>query len=168
MKTIEAELKLFRVFDWRQKLMVANVTNHNTLPIMFETDMVILSNSNFATGIEIKVTKSDLKNDKKKRHVLASHHPNGFRTFYGMFKYFCYAVPGELVDECEKQIDSRFGIINLTKSKYTTIHYERHPIQLFVEKWTDKQRYDLARLGTMRQYNLKKKIIKLQKEIRRH
>jgi hypothetical protein len=73
-----------------------------------------------------------------------------------------------LVEECIGQIDSRFGIINLTKSKYTTIHYERHPTQLFAQKWTEKQRYDLARLGTMRQYNLKKKIIKLQKELAKY
>lgn len=163
MKTIEAELKLFRSFDFRQKLIVTNVTNNSNLPIYFETDMVVMTGANYVTGIEIKVSKSDLKNDLKKRHVVRSGFQNNFNHYYKAFKHFCYAVPEELLEECEKQVDDRFGIINLSKTKYNTVNYYRSPVFLHNYKWTDKQRYELSRLGAMRVYNLKQKIKKLEK-----
>ena len=64
--TLEMEIALARFINPRVNLVVPNVSwgffNH-------ECDLISISKSGFATEYEIKVSKSDLKADKKKKHT---------------------------------------------------------------------------------------------------
>ena len=159
MKTIDIELAIMNHFNFSQKLIVPNITN---FLLSFECDMFILSNSGYATGFEIKVSKNDLKNDLNKRHILGlgkqKNGKTGLEYYFGKFKYFNYAVPELLQEEAFKQIPSFCGLY-IAEEK--TLQQVRQPKKLFNYKFTDKERYDVARLGAMRIYNLKRKIKKL-------
>ena len=156
MTTLEVEIALMNHFDIRRNLIVPNITDWSALNIRFETDLLVLSKSNYATGIEIKVSKSDLKNDLKKKQWRIDNHFN--RThFFKPFKYFYYAVPDYLKDEALKQIPEWCGLITVYNGDYET-EITRNPQLLNKNKWTEQQRYQLARLGAMRILSLKTKI----------
>lgn len=158
MTTLEAEITLMEMFDIRRNLIVPCITDMSFL-VKFETDLLILSESGYATGVEIKVSKADLKNDLKKKHIknLGTKTLIRGRTtkewYYKNLKYFYYAVPNKLIEETKSQIPNFAGIIDLDKRKIV-----RKPKTLFTTKWTEKMRYSLARLGSMRILNLKRNL----------
>ena len=164
-KTAKMEIILMHYFGIRRNLIVPCVSNWSDLTL-FEIDLLILSKSKYATAIEIKVSKSDLKNDLNKRHIsqLDKCQWNGelgFNHYYKNLKHFYYAVPEELKEDALDQIPSWSGL--LIAKKYGE-HYHiveiRKPKLLFNTKWTDEMRFQLARLGTMRILNLKENQIK--------
>lgn len=64
-RTIDIELAIMYEFNFRQNLIVPNISSMmGVLP--FETDMLVLTKSGMAYGFEIKTSKSDLKKDFKK------------------------------------------------------------------------------------------------------
>ena len=154
MTTLEAEIKLLEYFDIKKNIIVPNVTRRSGL-VSFECDMLILSKSNYATNIEIKVTAADLKNDKKKKHICAID-TRSFKRYYKPIKYFYYAVPSKIIDKALKQIPEFAGLINLDTMKIV-----KKPEMLFKTKWSEKELDKLKRLGTMRVLTLKKNIFKL-------
>lgn len=173
MTTLEMEICLMRHFDIRQNLIVPCVTDLSLLTL-FEIDLLVLSKSSYATAIEIKVSKADLKNDLKKNHISrlnANNFMNGhsYRDHYFKnLKYFYYAVPEELKDDAINQIPDFAGLLICKKVDWynngiltNRIIEVRKPHFLYSTKWTDKMRYDLARLGTMRILNLKQNINQL-------
>ncbi len=173
MTTLEMEIALMRYFDIRKNLIVPCITNMSYLTL-FEIDLLVLSKSSYATAIEIKVSKADLKNDLKKNHISklnASNFVNGhsYRDHYFKnIKYFYYAVPEELKECALNQIPDFSGLLISKKVDWYNkdiyvdkIIEVRSPKFLYSTKWTEKMRYDLARLGTMRILNLKQNINKL-------
>ena len=160
----EIEVQIMRQFDYRQNLIVPNVSNQMGI-VSFETDMLVLTKSNFAYGFEIKVSKSDLKADFKKPQHKKFNEPHrgngkkGLDRFYSKFKYFYYAVPEQL-KECALELIPDFcGLWVYAKYEYPktpTFYQAKEPRKLFNYKWSEKQRYELARLGAMRIYSLKK------------
>lgn len=64
-RCIDIELSIFRLYDIRQHVIVPNISNQMFL-VPFETDMLVLTQSGYATGFEIKVSKSDLLADLRK------------------------------------------------------------------------------------------------------
>lgn len=162
-KCLDIELQIMREFDFRQNLIVPNVTNMMML-VPFETDMLVLTKSGYAYGFEIKVSKSDLKADfKKPQHTRFNvPHPStgkkGLERYYSKFKHFYYAVPEQL-KECALELIPDFcGLWVLKKEQYPVppnFYLAREAKKLFDYKWSEKQRNELARLGTMRIYALK-------------
>ena len=64
MKTIEVEVAIMQHFDVRRNVIVPNVSWGIFRPgigQLHEIDLLVLSGSNYATEVEIKVTKADLK-----------------------------------------------------------------------------------------------------------
>lgn len=168
MKTIDIEIALMRHFNIRQNLIVPNVSDWSFL-VKFEADLLVLTKSRYATAIEIKVSKSDLKNDLKKSHIkqIEGNYntitPN-MKKWYGTLKHFYYAVPEKLKYEALSQIPSFCGLFVIEPIKtpsgieYYDVEEIRSAKKLYNYKWTKKQQYDLARLGTMRICGLKEKI----------
>lgn len=158
------EVKLMNHFDIRRNLIVPNISDWSTL-LSFEADLLILSKAGYATCVEIKVSKSDLKNDLKKNHISRIGYPHYFHMYYKNLKYFYYAVPKELEYCAINQIPDFFGLLVVEKQKdyygedVTIVEEIRKPRILFNEKWDDKQRYELARLGCMRILGLKRKLL---------
>lgn len=163
-KCIDIELAIMRNFDFRQNLIVPNVSNMMGI-VAFETDMLVLTKSGFAYGFEIKVSKSDLKADfKKPQHAKFNEMRNGktgLERYYKKFKHFYYAIPEELKQSALELIPDFCGLFVYKKNEYPKIskfYLERKPKKLFDYKWSDKERLELARLGAMRIYTLKQSI----------
>lgn len=156
-RTIDIELSIMYHFNFRQNLIVPNITNMVGI-VPFETDILVLTKNNRAYGFEIKVSKADLKADfKKPQHKQDTK--AGFERYYGKFKYFYYAVPFNLKEAALQIIPEFCGLICIEKIKhdtYTRKRFEvsREPKQLFDYRWTEAEKYEVARLGAMRQYNL--------------
>lgn len=183
MTTLEVEIVLMEHFKFNQKDIVCGLTGTIRGLVRFETDMLVLSKSGFAVAVEIKVSKADLKRDLKKPHI-QSIDPrldyNDYSTSKTMYlgsspkqwfpkiKHFYYAVPEKLEEAALEQIPEVCGLI-VVKDSYVHLNVRRPALASVVRKpkritdykWTDEERMNLLRLGTMRQYNLKKKLLKL-------
>lgn len=158
---LDIEVAIMRKFDFRQNLIVPNISNQMQL-VAFETDMLVLNKSGYAHGFEIKISRSDLKADfKKPQHVnfnVMRNGKTGLQRYYGKFKYFSYAVPISLREYALELIPDFCGlyVYNNNLSPYRpTLTKAREAKKLFDYKWNAEERYELARLGTMRIYNLK-------------
>lgn len=156
LRTIDIEIALMRHFEFNKNYVVPNLTNASGL-VRFETDLICVTKSGYATGVEIKVSKSDMKADfKKYHHRQIKKVPQTFDTFYKPFKYFYYAVPHNLYSELKEFVPDRFGI--LAVDFLGRVSVKRNPKFLYNTKWSDKDIMNLLRIGTMRIYNLKKRL----------
>lgn len=175
MTTLEMEIELMKHFDIRRNIIVPNVTDMSGL-VGFETDLLVLSKSGYATAIEIKVSKSDLKNDLKKNHI--QRISNGWiseyngqtakERYFKNIKWFYYAVPEYLQEEALKQIPDFCGLLVAREYKHsginkvTFLNPNNRPAQIiYNKKWSLEMQLKLARLGTMRILKYKNKLNKL-------
>lgn len=155
MKTIEMEIALMDHFNIRQNIIVPNLSwsflNH-------EADIVSLSKSGYATEIEIKVSKADLKKDKEKNHCHESD----------MIKYLFFAVPSELKEFALTEIPERAGLLEIIQYGEASRKYVKQirppALNKNHRKWTPNERARLAELGCMRILGLKKKVNDLTKD----
>lgn len=153
MKTSDMEIALMKKLDIRRNLIVPNI--HWSM-LAYEADLVVLTKSNYATEIEIKVSKADLKKDKEKRHFHDSIY----------FKYFYYAVPHSLQDFALTEIPDEAGLYVVRESGRTNC-VRKAKERSDYKKWTDEERTKLAELGCMRIQGLKQKIAKAEERIKR-
>lgn len=160
MKTLEVEVALMRHFDFTQKIIVPNIT-HTSQILRFETDLLILTKSSYAHGIEIKVSLQDFKKDFEKSHIKTLDMDRYFKRL----KHFSYAFPENLLKFAKENVDERFGLYSLRKidtelyGEMTLVDEIRKPSTLFNYKWSEEERTKLMHLGCMRIYNLKKRAI---------
>jgi len=160
MKTIEVEVAIMRYFGIRQNLIVPNVSWG--VAMLHECDILSLSKSNYATEIEIKVSRTDLLKDKDKKH---GHLHNHIAQLF-------FAVPKNLEAVALEVIPERAGLFTVEDIKSPTFLDDVYDYTLVTEqvrgcvrnkkavKWSDEERNQLARLGTMRILGLKEKIAK--------
>jgi len=157
--TIEIECEIAKYFGVRTNIIVPNISYG--LSGMHECDIFIIKKSGFAVEVEIKISKSDLLADFKKEHNHIDR-KNRIVEFY-------YAMPYELYEKVKDLIPEGAGII--------TCEWEYSPYYM---KWslvtrtqraatrikgaralTIEEQFKVAKLGTMRIFGLKEKIIKL-------
>ena len=145
-----------------------NIQKHIVIPNIswgfhiHECDLLLIKKSGYVIEVEIKRSVNDLKNDFKKKH---DHSDNRIKEFY-------YAIPDYLYDKCIGLIPEHAGIIICkrypeTKYKNKTVN-ER--IEAFIKrqcknninarKLTIEEIAKLTRLGCMRIWKLKMKLIK--------
>jgi hypothetical protein len=152
---IEIEIALSNFFDYRKSIIVPNISWGFDI---HECDLFIIKSSGYAIEIEIKRSLQDLKNDANKKH---DHSDNRIREFY-------FAIPIELYDSCKDLIPKHAGIITIGKTEYGKIYranIERSAtINKTSRKLTLEEQLKVARLGTLRIWNLKKKLVCLQKK----
>jgi len=151
MTTIEMEIAIMRYMDIRKNIIVPNVSwgiviDYKTL---HECDLLILSKSGYATEIEIKISKSDLKQDIKKLH---KHKHNAIKKFY-------FAVPVHLKEFALDNIPKHAGLIVVNEDSKVEM-VKTAEINKYAIKWKDKEKAKLLRLGCMRILGLKEKIVK--------
>ena len=106
MTTLEVEIAMMKELRFNQNIVVPNVSfgmrvNGESL---HECDLLCLTPSGYATEIEIKVSKSDLKKDASKNHC---HIHKGIKAFW-------LAVPEELKDFALDHIPYRAGLYYVT------------------------------------------------------
>ena len=140
----DVELAIVDWLDVRQYLIVPNVSWGLGV---HECDLLALSKSGYATEFEIKVTKADLIRDSKKEH--------GHRS--GKIKHLYFAIPEE-IESCADLIPANAGIVVIEYWSYR-FHcriLREAPANGNARPFTDEERFKLARLGTMRMWNLKR------------
>ena len=141
----EIELRLAKWFGLRNHIVVPNVS-WGILP--YEADLLILTPSSYAWEVEIKVSRSDLLRDKKKRHQHDAP----------MIKRLWFAIPEKLSD-CIEHVPEKAGV--LIVSKTGRVIQIRQPVDRHVPKLSSEQRFKIARLGALRIWPLKEKLVKL-------
>lgn len=153
MNCTDMEVSVMSHFGVRQNVIVPNVS-WGMFYDLHECDLLLLTKSNYATEIEIKVSKQDLLKDKEKKH---NHFHKNIARLY-------FAVPEKLEEIALKEIPERAGLLVGHKLKHDwgfSYHIKevRSPIRnKNALKWTEEERNKLTRLGTMRILGLKKKI----------
>lgn len=155
------EVELSRYLNFRINLIVPNVSwgmfSH-------ECDLIRLSPAGYCSEIEIKVSLSDLKKDKEKRH----NHVDGGRYSYrtNKIKYLYFAIP-EYLEKHIEHIPERAGILVVREIKKDwwpepQIRTEeiRAPKKQSDYKFSEKERIKLLSLMAMRIWGLKRKLAK--------
>ena len=156
--TLEIEVAMMTHLNIRQNIIVPNISWGMQVGVHFRTlhecDLLMLSKSGYATEIEIKVSKHDLLKDAEKSH---NHNHPYITNFY-------FAVPLGLKEIALEKIPERTGLYTIEKRKYITsvLKTKRCIRRSLALRWDEKERSQLARLGTMRILRLKKKILSLQ------
>lgn len=112
----------------------------------YELDLCVLNNRSFyADEVEIKISRSDLKRDSKKRH---NHDWNN-----NMIKRLWFAMP-ERMENCIDLVPARAGIM-LVSPLLGAVRVLRLPvINKAAKKWRAEDAFKLARLGTLRMWDL--------------
>lgn len=146
--TAEMEIALATYFDYRRNLIVPNISWGLFL---HECDLLILTKSGYAYEVEIKVSKADLIKDKEKEH---GHKSNRIKFLY-------FAIPDYLLPHRE-HIPKRAGIISIITHGHSkgVCQIVRPPVVNSMYRFTDEERYQVARLGAIRIWGLKIKIQK--------
>lgn len=151
---LDIELVLSRYFSYTKNLIVPNVSWGLN---MHEVDLLIISKSGYATEVEIKISKSDLKADLDKRH----------KHYDERIKYLYFALPSKLREAALEFVPERAGIILLNNTDTThsplSVEIIRKPVMQKARKLTEKEMYKAARLGALRIWGLKTKHKNLKK-----
>lgn len=155
MNAKEVELAVVNYFNARQNLIVPNVS-WGFMGLHYEADLVVVRKSGYAIEVEIKVSRADLIKDKEKNH---KHDCKKFKELY-------FAIPKKLLKDIER-IPAKAGILVCEKIEYESKFYyraklERRAVSNGAEILGLKDKYELARLGTLRIWNLKRKISEMQ------
>jgi len=146
MKTPELEIIIAEHFGIRQNLIVPNV--FWGWGLNYEADLVVVTRSRCAYEVELKVSKSDLKADARKKH----HHDGA------MFKGLWFAMPENIYEQ--DLVPERAGVLLVKKAgtiKY--VHVERKP-KLNKTKISEKEYLKLLELAAMRVWTQKKALLK--------
>ena len=157
--TPEMECAVANHFNFRANLIVPNV--HWGMAI-HECDLLVVTKAGYAYEVEIKVTKADLKKDSEKGH---GHYDN-------RIKYLYFAIP-DYLEESTGLIPERAGIIIVESGPLKTTKYGgktytwsrkcrvvRQPeLNGMATPFAPDDRYKVARLGTLRIWRLKQKLV---------
>jgi len=106
---------------------------------------LVVTKSGYATEVEIKISKQDLKNDLKKKHC---HKSNKIKCLY-------FAAPEELVEFALENIPTRAGLLSVG---LRVNEIKKPELNKESVKWSDKEIFNLLRLGAMRIYTLKQRL----------
>jgi hypothetical protein len=138
-----------------------------------EADLVAVSKTGYVTEVEIKVSGSDWLRDRRKPKWATRNGPNfhleppdpGVPTRFERderVKYFWYAAPLELARNWEEfEIPAYAGVVGIGEPEAIPgrpwplqVLRRARPIPPFREL-TDKEKFELARLGTLRFWDLR-------------
>ncbi len=141
----EIELAVAEYFDPRRCVIVPNVWWG--MGLYHECDLFVLTQSGYCYEVEIKISRSDLKADLKKRN---GHRSEKIRKLY-------FALPARMQADIEF-IPEHAGVLMVgTSGAVQKVREAKigHAVPL-----DTKARMKLAHLGTMRIWTLKKQLLK--------
>jgi len=119
---------------------------------LHECDLLICSKAGYCTEVEIKTSKSDLIKDKEKSHGHKSK----------KIKYLYFAIPENLEKpDVIEHIPAHAGILVVFDGKYNLGTKELRPPVKNSEcrALTEREQYEMARLGALRMWDLKHTIM---------
>ncbi len=154
--TTEMEVAIANYFDFRKYIIVPNISWGFK---MHECDLFMIKKSGCAVEVEIKRSKSDFLADFNKVH---HHHDDENRIVE-----FYYAFPKSLYEKVKDLVPKGAGVITCHRyidykgRERLGAHTEVYPERIKgARKLTTEEQLKIARLGTMRIWSLKEKIIK--------
>lgn len=140
------EIALANFFDFRRNIIVPNVSWGL---LTHECDLLVITKSGYASEVEIKVSKSDLKRDLLKSH---GHYSN-------LIKRLFFAIPEGLV-KFQEFIPERAGIIQVIRGNlgygYGCKILKRAKINKYAKPLSTNEIIQLGRLASIRMWCLKK------------
>ena len=150
MNALDIELAVARHFDYRQNIIVPNVS-WGIYGLQYEADIVILRPSGYGVEIEIKISSGDIKADLRKTHRHSSI----------LFRELWFAVPNVL--DTDANIPEYAGILSVSgKPGKLIINRLRRPkINKTAVVWPLPSRHKLLHLGAMRIWGLKENLAAL-------
>lgn len=140
----EIEIAIAQWFGYREHVIVPNVSWGF---LTYEADLLVLSSSGYAWEVEIKISRGDLVRDKHKRH---SHESRKVRQLW-------FAIPEKLAN-CIEHVPERAGVL-IVSTDGKVRELRKPTANEFAIKLTDAQQFQIARLGAMRVWDLKKRIV---------
>lgn len=154
MNSNEIEIAVCNYFGLRRNLIVPNVWWG--MNFKHELDMLVISRAGYASEVEIKTTKGDLKKDLAKKHGHADHR----------IKSLWFAIPESLI-HCTDLVPEHAGIMICGMKKIgdnrpmvpKVIKVLRRPKSKSQYEWNALEQLKLAQLGCLRVWNLKAKVI---------
>ena len=176
LNTLEMEIT---ITDWLgpiRNIVVPTVTDMGA-PINFEADLLSITKAGYATCVEIKVSKADLRNDLKKNHIKRLSEPfwrnsvgkNALEHYYRTLKHFYYAVPEFLREDALGQIPPCAGLLTVERKenyfKTFKVVEVRKPKKLNDHKWSDRQILGVAKFGCQRSIQLRKNLLRMRNEL---
>jgi len=153
MTSLEIEIALAKSFNPRANLILPNA--YWGLDFSYELDLLVINKkSKYATEIEIKVSKSDLKRDKNK---LSGHSSEMIKRLY-------FAIPESISEEFAlEHIPERAGLIAVRQSPIDRIYYTRiirnAKFNKYAQPVSDKFYLKAAELAALRIWKLKRTIM---------
>lgn len=148
----DMQVILARYFNSSSNVIVPNVSWGLGL---HEIDLLILTSSNYAWEIEIKISISDLRADKKKHHA---HYSNKIKRLY-------FAIPEKLQEGALPLIPERAGLLLVAPNHYVRL-IKAPIINKAARKFTDKEVQKLYELAAIRLWSLKEVVYRLQRELK--
>jgi len=151
MTTAEVEYAVAQHIGIRRNLIVPNVWWGMGLP--FECDLLYVTGSGYAHEVKIKVSKSDLVRDqKKRRHIKPKwgYAPSTIRSR-------TFAVPADM-EGCINAIPELCGVILVSPDRKCRV-YRKAAINTRARKLTDEELMQMYRLMAMRVWTMKKKML---------
>jgi hypothetical protein len=145
----EIEICVAKYFNPRINIIVPNVWWG--LGLNHECDLLVLIRTGYAYEVEIKVSRSDLLADLKKR---SGHHSDLLRRLY-----FC--IPKKL-ESSIPDIPERAGVLVVHNNGGVYKHREAK-LNPYSKKLNNKVMLKIAHLGCMRIWKLKEEIKRLEK-----
>lgn len=132
-------------WHYRKMIVVANVSWGMGV---HECDLLGVTTAGYAHEIEIKISRADLRADQKKTHG----HDNR------KIKYLWFAGPEYLTQDLIELAPERAGIIIIREREHgpLVVEIRQALARPYAAKWDSAQKYNLARLGTMRYWSRKK------------
>ncbi len=145
--TIEIEQRLAVYFNYRLNVIVPNISWGFDI---HECDLLVMRKTGYLLEVEIKVSRSDLKKDQTKPH----HHLDN------RIKELWFAIP-EYLEDSIALIPKRAGILVMTRTDYglNCRILREATTNNKAMRLTESEQYAIARLGTLRIWSLKRKII---------
>lgn len=149
MNARDIEIAVANYFDYRANLIVPNV--YWGMGLNHEADLLILSKAGYATEVEIKVSRADLKRDADKAHAHEG----------AIIKALWFAVPMALVDFALEHIPEESGLLMIWERPHrgasgfvAVAGPKRFPKpRPGSRKFTDHEREQLARLAALRYWD---------------
>ena len=154
------EEALARYFNYRQNIIVPNISWGFHI---HECDLLVIRKNGYVLEVEIKISKADLIKDREKVH--------NHEDYYGRIKELWFAIP-EYLQENIKYIPEQAGIIIVYKHEWSDKFFcktlREAKSNTCARKLCENEKLAIARLGTLRIWSLKRKIINNKKPVKKH
>jgi hypothetical protein len=157
MKTEDIELAINNYLNYNRRFVIVPNISWG-LGFQHELDLLVLTNKNYVWEVEIKISKSDLKADLKKRH---GHYSNKIRRLY-------FAVPKFLEKDALLLIPERAGLflVERNESGLSKVELIKKPKTNLLAVPLEPQEIEhLYKLIQLRYWTLKRNLYNYQKPV---